>query len=217
MYCRNCGARIPDDSKFCGECGAKTTGAAEPGASELFAAGYPVNDAYAGTYTAPAPVRPAKKKKRWILPVVIICAVILGLAIALLILRGQSVVYKYETVSVDGAALGGGDLGGFLGGTLAETVVDSMMEGLYVEIGFDKTITLFSKDLGYYKTELGELDADSSDVEFTVDMDFISLETEGITLMFRRVTDKGEIGIYKQLLEAAVANGEEMDLSGLLE
>lgn len=192
MYCQNCGAEIPDNTKFCGECGAKVIGA----------------------YDIPESGRPGKKKKRWVIPVVVIFAVILGLVIALLVLRGQSVVYKYDSVSVDA----GDGIGGYLGGGLVETIADSMLKDMYVEIGFDKTITLFSQDLGYYTASLDELgsEAGAEDVEYTVDREFISLGTEGVTVMFRRVSDKDELNRYKQLLEAAVANGEEMEFPATL-
>jgi hypothetical protein len=49
-----------------------------------------------------------------------------------------------------------------------------------------------------------------------VDREFISLGTEGVTVMFRRVSDKDELNRYKQLLEAAVANGEEMEFPATL-
>ncbi len=36
MYCRNCGKELPDDSKFCPNCGSKQDGASKRGSSNLF-------------------------------------------------------------------------------------------------------------------------------------------------------------------------------------
>ncbi len=35
MLCPHCGAELPDDARFCGECGADITLAPEPGTTEL--------------------------------------------------------------------------------------------------------------------------------------------------------------------------------------
>ena len=67
MYCRNCGSRLPDSARFCGECG--TPVAAAPRA--------PVNP-------APVPAAPVTRKRgfgRWILKILVLGLVIAGIDI----------------------------------------------------------------------------------------------------------------------------------------
>ncbi len=86
MFCKNCGTQLPDDGKFCANCGASV----EPEAvqpAEAPVAEAPVAEAQP-VFAQPqfeAPVAAPKKKKLWLIPVI---AIVVALAVAAALLLG---------------------------------------------------------------------------------------------------------------------------------
>ena len=97
MFCPNCGAKLPDNSRFCGSCGRPTSPAAAPAPQYQAPAVQ-----YAPVY-APQPQRaeqPAAAPRRW--PAVIGILMVLSLTISL-----AAYVFYYMYLRYYGASLGG--------------------------------------------------------------------------------------------------------------
>ena len=204
MICRNCGAENTDVAKYCIECGASL-------AAETYNSvdGATVQQNADSTYVAVD--SGVQKKKTWVIPVTIVAVVAVIAVAALLIFRvfGQSRVYKYYSLSVDAAAMGDeDDSWGYLGSELAEAIFGAMLKDCYVEIEANKDITILIPDMGYRTINASELADDMDDVDYSIEKDYIYLNSEGLTIVFQRVP-KEEIGIYRKLLESATEITDE--------
>ncbi len=126
MFCAQCGKEIPEESEFCRFCGKRNVaaGAAQPTAPIQ---GPPPGPAMGPPpqYTAPMPVMgpgmggPAKPKRKWVLPVAILVALIVAAGVTLGLvfgLRGESPSASGPEATVNSffSAVNKGDINGMV-------------------------------------------------------------------------------------------------------